>query len=104
MAKYSKRQLKKMLRTRCAPVDAPAYIFQELEKMRRKMNREIPNMKDEMDNFMHEMRARTQPWIPAKSLRGRLIVGIIGIKNRLNRTPGWMVKFREFMLDTFWDY
>lgn len=52
MAKYSRRQLKRMLRLRVAPVDAPSWIFQELEKMRKKMCRETPTMRQEMDNFM----------------------------------------------------
>lgn len=52
--KYSKSELRLMLKTNSCPHDAPQAIHAELEKRRKKMNREAKNPYNEMDDYMWE--------------------------------------------------
>lgn len=96
MTEYSRRELKRMLRLKCAPVDAPAWIFKRLEEMRKEMNRQTPSLREEADTFMREY-INAKPYVTAKSLRGRMI---IAIKKGM---PGWVARMRETLLDIFYD-
>lgn len=102
MAKYSRRELKRMLRTKTAPHNAPPWIFKELEKMRKQMNREAKTPAEILDDFMkNEMGLKKpRPWISGKQLRL-----VAALKSRLNRrAPAWAIKVKEFLLDILWDY
>ena len=49
--RYSKSELRQMLRTNSCPVDAPKEIHDELERRRIKMNREAKNANNEFDDW-----------------------------------------------------
>jgi len=101
MANYSRRELKRALRTKIVAHDMPKWVHDEIDRQRKKMNREALTIKEEMDLFIREemQLKKARPFIPSDSLRGRLIVGL---KNRLNRTPAWAIKVQEFLKDWLW--
>ena len=97
MAEYSRKEIKRMLRDKCVPHDAPKWVFDELEKMRKQMNREIPPPKEEIHKYLTELYS-AHPIINLKSLKGRLIIGL-----RKLRAPSWVVKFKA-MIEEWTDY
>lgn len=90
-----------MLRTKVLPHDAPKWVFKEVDKIRKRRNREILSMKEEMNQFMQEEfipEKKVRPWIPLGKLRGRLLT-----KLRRSRRPAWIIKVEEFLRDWLYD-
>jgi len=87
MTKYSRKELKKMLRPPyIIPMDAPAYIHRAVEEIRLRKNREAPTNRELVEEFMQSYNARR--FITSRSLMGRRIIGM------LRKSPGWLVRFR----------
>lgn len=97
---YSRRELKRALRTKIVAHDMPKWVHDEIDKERKRLNREAPTTKELMDRFMlEEMQLKkARPWISGKQLRL-----VVALKSRLNRTPAWMIRIREYFKDIFWD-
>ena len=97
MAEYSRKEIKRMLRARDVPHDAPKWVFEELEKERKRINREMLTPKEEMHQYLTEV-YKGRPIINPKSLKGRLIINL-----RKFRMPSWLAKFKA-MVDEWTDY
>lgn len=75
--KYSKKELKQMLKTKCCPVDAPSEIQQKIDRQRIKFNREALSTQELMDKDMEEHDARVY---------------------RVVKKPTWVSRFRRTLL------
>jgi len=56
--KYSKKELKRMLKTKSCPVDAPSEIQEKIDRQRREFNRKALSSQEIMDKDMEEHDAR----------------------------------------------
>jgi len=52
MKKYSKEELKEMIRSGNYPVNAPAWIIKAIRRKRQEMNRKIAKPEKEVDKFL----------------------------------------------------
>jgi len=63
--RYSKREIRQMLRSNSCPIDAPKSVHDELEQRRKKMNREAKNPHNEFDDFAWNEYGAV-PYIPVR--------------------------------------
>lgn len=96
---YTRRELKRALRTKTVSHDMPKWVFDEVERYRKKRNRELPTTKALMEEFMlKEMKLKkVRPFISARSLKGRLLIAL-----RKSRSPAWLIRAREYLKDIFY--
>jgi hypothetical protein len=64
MKRYSRKELKLMLKTNTCPHDAPSEIHREIERRRLEIERKMLSNEEEMDNFLRQFQARK--WQPIK--------------------------------------
>lgn len=97
----TRRYIKNCVRTGVVDDRLPKWAKKVIDDRRKRLNREALKPEEELQLFLREMQQpkRVARWLPANSLKGKLI---IGLKNRLNRKSGWMIKFEEFLKDWLW--
>lgn len=64
MKRYTRKELKLMLKYNQVPHDAPSFIHQEIERRRLEIERNMRSDEEEMEIFMKEFQARK--WMPVK--------------------------------------
>lgn len=63
--RYSKSEIRQMIRSLSCPQDAPKSVHDYLEKKRREMNRKAKNPHNEIDDYMWNEYGAT-PYIPVR--------------------------------------
>lgn len=57
-SKYSKKEIRQMLKSKSCPIDAPSEVQQELDRQMRELNRKALSNQEIMDKDMEEHDAR----------------------------------------------